>query len=225
MGFTARSLASTEQLLGEKLRALRRDKGVTLEALTKLTKLQVKYLEALERGRYEELPEPLYARNYLRSYVKALGADESYFLELYDEEVAAVDYFAHYRMPRTRLQSVRLFVLSRLLRTVMIAGVFLALFSYIGYEINALYAPPWLKVVSPEDSQLVSAPQLEVVGQVENEEVDVYVNGDRVVVDEGGTFRGKVNLTLGPNELRVEAKRRYSRRAIVKRTVVYSESD
>ena len=37
-------------------------------------KIQKSFLQAFEMGNYAKLPDPIYARNYLKVYVRALGA-------------------------------------------------------------------------------------------------------------------------------------------------------
>ena len=97
MVFVMRKLDRVPQTLGEKLRALRRGQAVSLIMLEETTHIQRRYLEALERGRYDELPEPLYTRNFIKAYARVLGADETYFLELYEQESGRMDLLAPHR--------------------------------------------------------------------------------------------------------------------------------
>jgi transcriptional regulator with XRE-family HTH domain len=62
----------------EQLRPLREKKGWTLEQLEKQTGVRIRLLEAVEQGRFGDLPTGLYGRAAVRAYAAAVGlpADE-----------------------------------------------------------------------------------------------------------------------------------------------------
>ena len=59
-----------------------------------------------------------------------------------------------------------------------------------------------------------------VEGYVDNE-ATVYVNGTQVVVDEQNIFNSTIDLDKGLNIIRVEAERRYSKKALIERRIVF----
>ena len=69
--------------LGEVLRAAREGKGVDLARVERETKIRERYLSALERGEYRELPGPVYTKGFLRNYGAYLGLDPEYLIDLY----------------------------------------------------------------------------------------------------------------------------------------------
>jgi cytoskeleton protein RodZ len=64
--------------LGEVLRAAREAKGVDLPRVERETKIRERYLSALERGEYRELPGAVYTKGFLRNYGAYLGLDPEY---------------------------------------------------------------------------------------------------------------------------------------------------
>lgn len=219
--FVMRKLDAGPQTLGEKLRGLRRGQAVSLEMMEKRTKIQRKYLEALEHGRYEELPEPLYTRNFIRAYIRALGSDETYFIELYEEECGRCDVVDHLRLPRQRIKRVRLFVWNHLFRFAF-AGLFAGvLMTYLGWQIHGMTKPPTIMLLGPADSVVTDRAIVNVEGLIDSE-ATVYVNGQQVVVNADYTFLTTVDLEQGFNTIVVEAERRYSRRAVVERRIVFN---
>jgi cytoskeleton protein RodZ len=60
--------------------------GVSLSELALRTHVRRAYLEALEEGRYSELPEDVYARNFVRLYGQALALDTPALVEAYQRE-------------------------------------------------------------------------------------------------------------------------------------------
>lgn len=222
MVFVMRKLDAVPETLGEKLRALRRTQAVSLPMLEEKTRIQKRYLEALERGRYDELPEPLYTRNFLRAYARALGADEEYFLELYEEEVGQMDLLGPHRLPRTRVKRGRFLVFSRFTAAMGMALPALVIVGYLLWQTSSLLKPPEVVITTPNDGSAVQTALLPVEGYVTDNDVSVTVNGETVVIDESLHFVTKVDLTRGLNVVTVQAKRRYSREAVVYRRVVFN---
>lgn len=221
MVFVMRKLDAVPETLGEKLRGLRRTQAVSLPMLEEKTRIQKRYLEALEHGRYDELPEPMYTRNFLRAYARAMGADEQYFLELYEEEVGQVDLLGPHRLPRTRVRKGRFFVFSRLTAA---GAILLPAFMIVGYllwQISSLIKSPEIVITTPVDGLAVQSALLPVEGYVMDDDVSVVVNGETVVINESLHFSTKVDLTRGLNVVTVQAKRRYSREAVIYRRVVF----
>jgi cytoskeletal protein RodZ len=72
---------SPELNLFDKLREIRIQKGLTLENVAEKSRIQIKFLEALENGDLLKIPE-VYDKLFFRSYLKALDLDENeYFGE------------------------------------------------------------------------------------------------------------------------------------------------
>src|SRR5207247_7295186 len=61
--------------LPERLLAARERKGVDLYRAERDTKIRARYLGALERGEYNELPGDVYTKGFLRNYALYLGLD------------------------------------------------------------------------------------------------------------------------------------------------------
>lgn len=220
MVFVRRKLDSGPKTLGEKLRDLRRGQAVTLEMMEKKTHIQRKYLTALERGRYADLPEPLYTRNFIRAYTRALHADESYFIELYEDEVGVCDLVAHMQTPRQRLKRKALFVWNHAFRFVMLGVVVLGLGIYLSFQLTAIVSPPDVVVITPVNESVAGESTVVVEGLAEKE-ATVYVNGDQVVVNSDLTFSTTINLKRGVNTIVIESERKYSRKSVETRTIIF----
>jgi cytoskeleton protein RodZ len=67
--------------LGQELRTKREERGSSLKDISVHTKIGTRLLQALEDDRLDLLPEPFFLKGVLRSYVRAIGADERYFLQ------------------------------------------------------------------------------------------------------------------------------------------------
>ncbi|WP_174616327.1 helix-turn-helix domain-containing protein [Virgibacillus ihumii] len=73
--------------IGERLREAREAKGLSLESVQESTKIQKRYLEAIEQGNFHILPGKFYARAFIKEYATAVGIDAKELLEEYKEEI------------------------------------------------------------------------------------------------------------------------------------------
>ncbi|MDR6224250.1 helix-turn-helix domain-containing protein [Desmospora profundinema] len=69
----------------DQLRAARERAGLSLEDVQQQTKIQVRYLEAIERGDFQRLPGSFYGRAFIRSYAEYLGVQPMPLLKYYDQ--------------------------------------------------------------------------------------------------------------------------------------------
>jgi cytoskeleton protein RodZ len=70
--------------IGAFLRELRTRRGVSLDELARTTRVAPRYLEALERDAFNELPAPVFIRGFIRAYCQALGEAPGEALACYD---------------------------------------------------------------------------------------------------------------------------------------------
>lgn len=78
--------ARTPERLGPRLQAAREAQGLGLSELAQRTHVRRAYLEALEEGRYAELPEDVYSRNFVRLYAQAVDLPPEPLIEVYLRE-------------------------------------------------------------------------------------------------------------------------------------------
>ena len=69
----------------------REARGVSLDDVMEQTKLSRRFLEAIERGAYEELPGGIFTISYLRQYAGATGVDAGRLLEQYRRETGVAE--------------------------------------------------------------------------------------------------------------------------------------
>ncbi len=72
--------------LGALLRQARLTQGLELGDIAELTHVRRDYLKALEEGRYSDLPEDVYTRNFVRLFAQAVGVPGDQALEIYHRE-------------------------------------------------------------------------------------------------------------------------------------------
>lgn len=75
--------------VGKKLAAERRSQGKTTHDIVMTTRIMARMIDALENGRWDELPAEPYVKGYIQNYAQALGLDPKPFLEEYARDIGA----------------------------------------------------------------------------------------------------------------------------------------
>lgn len=192
-----------------------------MDMLVEATRIQRRYLEALEWGRYHELPDPLYARNFIRAYARYLGADEAYFLELFAQEVARSDLLAPHRLPRTRARRLLFLSFPQIFTGLVIACVFFLGVFWLSSRIYVVFRPPEVVISDPEPESVTTVPYVLVSGVAQDTDVSVRIEGQSIPLSPEGEFSLEVPLQIGPNVIRISARSRYSADYEDERIVVY----
>lgn len=73
--------------LGNRLKEARMAKGYSLEDLQEITKIQKRYLSAIEEGNFSVMPGAFYVRAFIKQYAEAVGLDANEILETYKNEI------------------------------------------------------------------------------------------------------------------------------------------
>jgi cytoskeletal protein RodZ len=140
--------------LPERLYAARERKGVDLYRAERDTKIRARYLSALERGDYRELPGDVYTKGFLRNYALYLGLDPEEIVGQWRRErpeaaptkaILAVP--RPIAQPRPGLQFSPGIIVAALL-TILIVGVG----AWLGTQVMRFAKPPTLAVTSPRDA-------------------------------------------------------------------------
>jgi cytoskeletal protein RodZ len=65
--------------LGSRLRQLRTEQSLPLEEVAARTRIQARLLNAIEEGRLDQLPEPVYIKGFIKRFADALGLNGAEF--------------------------------------------------------------------------------------------------------------------------------------------------
>ena len=137
--------------LPERLLAARERKGVDLYRAERDTKIRVRYLAALERGDYRELPGAVYTKGFLRNYALYLGLDPDDVLLQWRRErgdprepQAVITVPRPIATPRKGLTFSPSLVVFALLTVAV-----LAFSAYLGVQLLRFAKPPTIAVTDP----------------------------------------------------------------------------
>ena len=224
MTFFRKKSIGTTDTLGERLRRVRQEAGLSIDDVAARSGISARYIQALEEGRYRDLPGEVYARNFIRKYAQVIEVNEGTALDLFEREHAVAAKLA----PAPSASPAKPVRIPALLSpqgvrwgAILLLGI--AVLIYLGLEIRNFTAPPSLVVVSPPDQLTTASRSVELRGNT-NPEVTVTVNGKMVLVDRQGQFRELLDLQDGLNTIIVRAQKKRGKVTTMVRQILVTNS-
>lgn len=77
----------------DELKKLRENEGFTIKSLHEKTRIEKRYLQAIEDANYNIIAD-VYMKSFIKSYVKALGLNEAEYINKYEKAKNGIDYNA-----------------------------------------------------------------------------------------------------------------------------------
>jgi cytoskeletal protein RodZ len=198
--------------LGEVLRAAREAKGVDLVRVERDTKIRARYLSAMERGEYRELPGAVYTKGFLRNYGVYLGLDPEYLIDLYRLETASLpgrSAPAPPPRPITVRRSRALVVTPGAVAAVVLTVAVGAFVAWLGWELWNFGRTPSLRVLEPPGDVSNHREMSYVIRGMTEPNARVTVDGLRenpsTTADSTGAFQVAVELVPGSNVIKLSA--------------------
>jgi cytoskeletal protein RodZ len=202
--------------LPERLFDARERKGVDLYRAERDTKIRARYLAALERGDWKDLPGAVYTKGFLRNYALYLGLDPDDILNQWRRErgadalaTPAITVPRPISAPRQGLTFSVGIVVSALLTVIIVLFI-----GYIGIQLFRFAKPPTIAVTDPADavSQVDdSVTSYTLAGtSIPGATVEISQPGRdqpyRVTADPDGRWTAPVDLRRGRNQFEITAK-------------------
>lgn len=208
--------------LGETLKVMRENAGLTFEALAEKTKIQRKYLERLEHEELHALPPAVYVRGFIRSWAYACDSPSEEALLYFDRAHTLMN---HLRKPSVVgapprysfvITSKHLFVAIAAI-IIVGGGIFLA-FKRVHYGVD-----PRVTLSQPQQLETVIQNQnITVSGNAFNVH-HLTVSGQQVYIAKDGGFTQSVALNNGINTISIQAQGDNGKSIEVMRKVVRVE--
>ena len=202
------------QALGEQLLAARERKGVDLYRAERDTKIRVRYLAALERGDYNELPGTVYTKGFLRNYALYLGLNPEEILEQYRQEYGNARASEPVAIvPRVLEAPAGGLTFSRgVVVAAVLSAVVLLFMAYVAYQLLRFTQPPALSVTEPAArvTTMDSSANRTVLAGTTGPGLTVTIQGTgqqpyHVTADSSGHWQQEVPLTKGQNQFNITA--------------------
>ena len=200
--------------LGQRLYIARRRKKISLEKAEKETKVRIKYLQALEEGKYEKIPSDVYARGFLMRYCDFLGLKKESILEAYRGERGIYQSINKETItPTTKAKETVPIITPRTLAIVAVAVIILALGGYVWYGVKGFTAPPKLEISSPAPESVTDKETIDISGSTD-EGATLSINNQSVAINDNGDFFQQVRLQPGINTIEVKAYNKMNKQTV-----------
>ena len=199
--------------LGEKLKKIRSEKRISLNEVSKNTKIQLKYLEYLEEGAYEKLPADVYIKGFLRSYVQYVGGQELLFLKLYERERDINKNIQKTNQKESWIKPINFSSIKITPKWFLLILILLLVFGgfyYLYQKANIFISTPRLMITEPGDGAEIDGNEIRISG-ITDRDAQLLVNEKAILVDAEGKFTELVGLHEGLNLVVIKSTNRFQK--------------
>lgn len=221
--FKSNKIYLDSETVAEQLRSARQAKKLKLFEAAKKLNINEKYLDALEKGEYQELPRGVYGKNFLREYALFLRLNYKKLVKDYDTEINLTEAREQKNLFSRQIVKARyLWTVPKIFKNIFVFLIISVCFIYLGYRVNKIISPPPLIVSQPTANLITSQIVLEVAGRTQAE-ASLTINDQTVLTDKNGGFSQTISLKNGLNIITITASKKYSRGRTVIRQILVKE--
>lgn len=205
--------------IGAEFAEERKRKNLTIEEVSKSTKIREEFLRAIEKGEFKSLPSSAYAYGFVRNYAKFLGLPIEKSLALFrrefDEkkniEVLPIGLAnpREYSAPRFRIGK----------SIILVCLIFFAVAAFLIFQYRAAIFNPGLFVEYPLENQTVNSVNITVKGKTDPNSTLSIDNKD-VSVKSDGTFKKVITVFPGNAVINIRAENKFGRVTNVRRNIL-----
>ncbi len=204
---------------GDLLKEKRLLKELSLDDVSKKTKIKTEFLEAIENSDYAVLPSSTFAKGFLRNYATFLYLNPDTMVAMFRR-----DFTQNARgeiIPRGLVEPVsskpRFFTVSLILSTIAIV----AFVGFLGIQLLSWWSLPKIKLTQPQNNDTYGE-KVTFKGAADSD-ATVKVNGQLVILDQSGQFTLDLVFPGGTHSVLVEATNRQGKSTLVERTFTVSK--
>jgi len=190
--------------LGEQLKKIREDAGLSIRDLAVATKIQFKYLKRLESEEYDKLPIPVYVRGFIQKWTRACGVDsEKLLLQFYRENKHLIN-----KIEDNQLSSIKapsFIITSRHLIIVFTTLVLVVLGGYFVYNQRIFQNTPKIEIFSPKEFNVVTENDTILISGKASKVDSILINQEEIESQQG-KFEHNYLLSPGLNTIIIKVK-------------------
>lgn len=201
---------------GEILRSARQKRGWSLEELSRRTKIQEKFLKAIELSQFSKLPKSPFVKGLIRTAAGELGLDPAGTTAIFRRDFGVSD--KTNIVPKTLETGKKSFGWTpRMTAAAGIAIVVISFLGYLGWQLLTLASGPTLIITQPA-AEAVAGVEVAVEGK-SDPGATVTINGQEIKKNKDGGFSQILSLTPGEHTITVMAVGQNGKKATAQRTV------
>ncbi len=217
-GFQKKSI-KTNLGLGDKLKAARKKKKISLDKAELDTRIRLHYLEAIEKNQLQIIPIS-HLKGFIKRYASYLGLSPLAIiseLELRSATNAQRKIFS----PATLGKETKWIITPKLGFTVLACILLLIFVGYVGYQIKQFAAPPTLIITKPEPQTAVTTEQIQIEGRTDPG-TSLFIDNLQASLKDDGSFSYPLVVRPGLNQIAIRAVNRIKKESNKTLTILYS---
>lgn len=185
---------------GELLKSRRKSLGKTVFEVSQETKIQEKYIKALEANEFSQFDSSVFVKGFLKIYSDYLKVDSIPVLALYRRQCNIKEEVP--KKGRTVL-NLKSFFSPLTISLFIIIFLVIAVMVYLYIQFYNLQKIPALEIFSPVNGEVSNSQEIVVKGKT-NEDAILNINGEEIGSQEG-EFEYSTKLQLGDNTITISA--------------------
>lgn len=205
--------------IGNEFAEERKRKNLSIEEVSKATKIREEFLKAIEKGDFKSLPSSAYAHGFVRNYAKFLGLSEEKSLALFRREF---DENKNIEVLPRGLANPREYLVPRFRigrSMVLIFGILFVILGFLLFQYRAAFINPGLRVDTPSENQTLNSLTIEVKGKTEPNST-LTIENEPVTIENDGSFEKNINVFPGNTSINFRVENKFGRTTILKRNIL-----
>ena len=201
--------------VGELLYKVRKKRNLTIEEASKATRIQQKYLLAVEKNDWTVFTSKVYISGVIRMYADYLDLDPGNVLAYFRRDYEKVEVLKF----RKRLPSLNFLPETRKIVLAAFTTIIFFFLTYFGFQFYLFLRPPEVQIISPSQSTFRNTLRITIVGQTQKES-RIKIFNEELFPDENGQFRYELPLRKGKNTVDIHVTGANGKETVVKKEYV-----
>lgn len=205
--------------VGEILKSAREIKSLSIEEVSVFTKINIKYLRAIEENNFHALPPAAFTKGFLHSYATSVGINPDSVLAVfrrdYDQDDRGRIIVRGLTAPQRKVIPT---ITPKLVSYIFGGIVTLLVLAFFVWQITNFFKAPTLTVFTPE-SNLQSQSPITVSGKTDPTN-SVLINNKPVKVADNGEFTEQLSLIPGPHSIIIVSTNRAGKKTSLEKSVI-----
>ncbi len=202
------------------------EKNFSTEDVSRLSGVLEKYISALVKNDFTNLPANVFVRGYLQKIAQILDTDEENLWNLYLQDYNNIMPPQIDMLPANRFDSKGKLSdqISKISKYAPVLTVIFTILGFVLFQSRILFGKPPLKITTPlfESVQTTDNPfMIEGEGQPHSY---ININGKDIYLSDDGKFSEPIQLKAGLNEITIEAKNRIGKTKKIIKQIYFETS-
>lgn len=200
--------------VGEILKSARERRKLSLKKVESKTKIRRGFIEAIEKSKWNALPEFPVVLGFVKSLSHVLGVDPKMTQALLKRDYPPKKLFIN---PKPDLENKFSWTPKHTFWLGILVLIMIIL-SYLGFQYLKFNSPPALEIFQPQDNFVVNSKLVIIEGKTDPD-ATVKANNQIILVGDDGRFSGSIEIFSGTKEINFEAISRSEKKTVIKRKI------